>query len=88
MKIKLSETQINMLKTKLAENEMYSNQPSKPSLSPSEDLYNAIDQSLTDEYSMHYNEFADVIAKYFNDFYGAHLKEKFLEILNSKIDSL
>lgn len=91
MKIKLTETQINRLKKALSENDMYSNQPTeptKPSLSPSEDLYNAIDQSLTDEYSMHYNEFADVIAKYFNDFYGAHLKEKFLEILNSKIDSL
>jgi hypothetical protein len=27
-----------------------------------------------------------LIAEYFNDFYGAHLKEKFLEILNSKIN--
>jgi hypothetical protein len=36
---------------------------------------------------MQYDEFADVIAEYFNEYYGAHLKERFLNILNEKINS-
>ena len=86
MKIKLTENQINMLKKSLTESDMYSNEPVEPTVSPKEDLYNAINQSLDNDYNMSYTEFADVIGQYFNDYYGSHLKEKFLELLNSKID--
>jgi hypothetical protein len=79
MKIKLTEGQMEMLKKSLSENE--------PTLTPKQHLFNAIDQSLDDEYNMQYDEFADVIAEYFNEYYGAHLKERFLNILNEKINS-
>ena len=86
MKIKLTESQINRLKNSLKETDMYSNEPVESTKSPKEDLYNSINQSLDNDYNMPYNEFADVIGQYFNDYYGSHLKEKFLELLNSKID--
>jgi hypothetical protein len=85
MKIKLTENQINMLKKTLAEGDMYSNEPVENTESPKEKLYNAINQSLDDDYSMSYTEFSDVISQFFNDYYGSHLKEKFLNVLNSKI---
>jgi hypothetical protein len=86
MKIKLTEGQINTLKAKLAEEGLYNSQ--EPKLTPKQELYQAMDKAMDDEYSMDYKEFGDVIAEYFNEFYGAHLKEDFLKILNEKINSL